>query len=129
MLNNRRHKLWIWTKMESNPIICSWIRVSKISLIVLSFWDFVVYVRLKLLWNWNWNSKWNSSYFSNRSFQVEHEQTDQFIRVHIWPRRLYSSGAVQISPGAELSQFWCCYTNFGCIYFRLLNSEWRVKLQ
>ena len=45
--NNRRHKLWIWTKMESNPIICSWVGVFKIWLIVASFWSFVAYTLLE----------------------------------------------------------------------------------
>ena len=44
-------------------------------------------------------SKWNSSYFSNKHFQVEHKQTDQFMRVHILPKRLYSSGT-----GTDLSR-------------------------
>ena len=35
--NNWRHKLWIWTKMESNSVICGWVGVSKIWLLIASF--------------------------------------------------------------------------------------------
>ena len=76
-----------------------------------SFWDFVAY----------------SIYFINRRFQVENEQTDQLIWMPIWLKRLYSRWhSYQMQ---RLGQFSCWYTNFGYIYFRLLNQEWRVSLE
>ena len=65
--------------MESHPVICDWVGVSKILLLVESFWDFAAYSL--------WSFKWNSSYFGNRHFKVEHKLTGQFNRVHIWPKK------------------------------------------
>ena len=69
----------------------------------------------------------NSSYFSNRHFQAEPEQTLVYEGPHLAKMTLLKQLKNRFHQG--LGQFWCWYTNFGPTNFRLLNKEQRADLQ